>query len=350
MNLFRNRVLALATAVTAGLLLSLPVLAHQPAWIETFYSRRFYFALTGLLSPLTSAVPFSLSEICFYLGVLTMLALAGRLWRRRQWQRGLRNMLLGAALFVSWFYLAWGCNYFRAPIDEQLGLAGGTAPDSLAYRRHLEESIVATNNAWRPVPAWNLTGLDSLIECSLRRLLPELSLPLAPGSRRPKHLLMSAVLDYTLTSGFFSPFLHEIHLNAGLLPVELPFVLAHEKAHQLGYARESEASFLGVLASLASTDSAVQYSGHLALLQHFLARAALFKDADSLRQRVRPEVRADLLAVQQRWQPYHGVVSHVTQRTYDAYLRANRVRGGRQNYGEVVELMMRWREQPRQEK
>lgn len=346
MNPSRNRSLRFSVAVAVLLMVFLAVLARQPEWVETFYTERFYFALTGLLSPLTSAVPFSLSEIWLYLCVLAASGFGVQLLRRDAWQRSWRQMLLAVVLLVSWFYVAWGCNYFRAPLAQQLGFARTPAAlDSLTFRRYLEQSIALTNRAWQPVAAWHLSRLDSMLEHSYQRLFSDLSLALAPGRRRPKHLLVPAVLNYTLTSGIFSPFLHEIHLNSELLPVELPFVLAHEKAHQMGYARESEASFLGVLACLVSADSAVQYAGHLALLETFWARASQLHDADSLRRRVRPEVHADLIAVRQRSLRYRGVLSQISRRMYDAYLRANRVSGGTQNYGEVIELMIQWREQ-----
>ncbi len=341
----RLRLTALPIVAAALMLLTLPLLARQPEWMECLYSRRFYFALTSLLSSFTAAIPFSLSEVSLYLCLLMMIWFGAQIIRRRAWKRGVRQMLLSVALLISWFYLAWGCNYFRASIDQQLGFVRETAAlDSLTFRRYLEQSIATTNVAWRPVPSWQLPTLNFEIENSYRRLFVELSLPLAPGNRRPKHLLVPALLNYTLTSGIFSPFLHEVHLNSELLPVELPFVLAHEKAHQMGYARESEASFLGVLACLTSADSAVQYAGHFALLESFWARASLRRDADSLRRRVRAEVRADLIAVQQRALKYRGLLSQLSRRAYDAYLRTNRVRGGTQNYGEVIELMIRWRE------
>ena len=164
-----------------------------------------------------------------------------------------------------------------------------------------------------------------------------------PGKRPPKLLLFRGLFDYTLTSGMFGPFFHEVHLNAELLPVELPFVLAHEKAHQMGFAREAEADFLAALACWMSADSAVQYSGYFSVLGHFWPRAAGFADHDSLRERIRPEVRADFAAVRQRYQKYQGAIADISHKSYDAYLRANRVEGGMQNYHDVVDLIVRWR-------
>ena len=43
------------------------------------------------------------------------------------------------------------------------------------------------------------------------------------------------------------PFALEVMANPDLLPVERPFVAAHEWAHLAGYADESEANFVGWL-------------------------------------------------------------------------------------------------------
>ena len=55
------------------------------------------------------------------------------------------------------------------------------------------------------------------------------------------------------------PVFLEVILNPDLLPVEKPFVLAHEWAHLAGYADESEANFVAWLACCrATTAGAIQ--------------------------------------------------------------------------------------------
>jgi hypothetical protein len=123
----------------------------------------------------------------------------------------------------------------------------------------------------------------------------------------------------------------------------MPFVLAHEKAHGRGFARESEASFIAVLVCSRSPDQAVRYSAYFALLERFMNRYRYFAGADSLEQAIRPEIMADFTAVWQRYEKYMGPLAEASHKSYDLYLRANQVEGGVRNYGDVVELVMRWR-------
>lgn len=335
-------------ALAAILLLLIPILSRRPQSVETIYTRHFYFGLTALLSTASSALPFSLSEISLYVFAISVFVIIGRSVKQKLWKTGLKKVLLLVAIVISWFYLGWGYNYFRLPLDEQLGLPERETETSIAtFQENLLWCLNSTNVHWRVVTDWSLPELDKKIEQSYQRILLDSNLPLTPGKRRPKHLLVPAVLNYTLTSGIFGPFFHEVHLNSELLPIELPFVLAHEKAHQMGFAREAEANFLAALVCFASADSSVQYSGYFSLLGSFLTRAAAVADADSLRRLIRPEVRADFRAVRQRYQKYMGPISDMSHATYDAYLRANKIQEGMQNYSGVVELMMRWRAQQR---
>lgn len=318
------------------------VLGHFPNLVEQVYARRFYVMLTRGFSAGTSLVSFSISELALYLFVLVVLALIGDAIRRRAWKSSFTMLARLFALGVVWFYLGWGLNYSRLPIAEQLHLPE-TPTDSLALRANVLWSLQNTNTVWRQMSAWNLDTLDREIESCYRRVFAKLPLELMPGTRRPKFLLVPALFNYTQTSGMFGPFFHEVHLNSELLPVELPFVLAHEKAHQMGFARESEASLLAVLACLASADSAINYSAHFALVGKFARLATQFSDGDTLIKTLRPEVKADFKAVRARYQKFAGPISEFSSATYDAYLKANQIKSGVANYGEVVELVMRWR-------
>lgn len=327
-------------------LLGAPLLAallgHFPNFVERVYARGLYAMLTRGFTASTSLFSFSISELALYLFILLVLALLFETIRRREWKKNLTRVVRLLALGVVWFYLSWGLNYSRAPIDEQLRLPEAPA-DSLTLRANVLWSLQNTNTLWQPVPEWNLEQLDAEIERCYRRVYAKLPLDLMPGTRRPKFLLVPALFDYTQTSGMFGPFFHEVHLNSELLPLELPFVLAHEKAHQMGFARESEANFLAVLVCLASADSAINYSAHFALVGKFARLALQFADGDTLLKALRPEVKADFKAVRARYQKYAGPISEFSSATYDAYLKANQIKTGVANYGEVAELVMRWR-------
>lgn len=331
-----------AIASLLFLFLSLAVFSHFPRFAEQIYARRVYALIASILSPLAAAIPFSLSEISLYLGILGAVFWGMRGVVRRRFIRTGLELLAGAALLALWFYFAWGFNYFRPPIAQQLRLPA-VAPDSSALRENFLWCIEQANTSWQEIAPWNLPDLDDEIERGYDEVFAELGMARLSGRWPPKFLILPALLDYTLTSGIFGPFFHEVHLNSHLLPVEMPFVLAHEKAHGRGFARESEASFWAVLVCLQSPEPAVQYSAYFSLLGSAMNRYYFFADADSLRQRLRPEVIADFDAVRRRMEKYLGPLAELSHKSYDLYLRANQVEGGVSNYADVVDLVMRWR-------
>jgi len=326
----------------AGLLI---FCSNFPDLVESVYTRGFYAFIAGMLSPILAKLPFSLSEISLYAAILFALFWLERGIRRRRFRRTLLELLAGVATILLWFYLAWGLNYLRPPLTEQLHLSK-TKIDSLTLRENFLWSIDQANTAWHPVAPWNLSSLDEEIEKNYAAVVADLNLPSIEGRWPPKFLLVPGVLDYTLTSGIFGPFFHEVHLNSHLLPLELPFVLAHEKAHGRGLARESEASFIALLVCWRSENAALHYSAYFSLLGHFRARYHGFADADTLRRFIRPEIIDDIAAVWARYEKYQGPLAEFSHRSYDFYLRANQVEGGVENYSDVVDLVIKWRERP----
>src|SRR5262249_38737750 len=123
-----------------------------------------------------------------------------------------------------------------------------------------------------------------------------------------------------------------------LLPVERPFVLAHEWSHLAGYAEESEASFVGWLTCVRAGDEHA-YSGWL-----FLYGETIFSlGADD--RRTLPELaagpRADRRAISERFRRNVSPrVSAAGWLVYDRFLKANRVEAGAASYADVVRLVL----------
>jgi hypothetical protein len=123
-----------------------------------------------------------------------------------------------------------------------------------------------------------------------------------------------------------------------VLRFEYSAVIAHEWGHLAGLARESDASFFGLVVCLHG-DEAARYS---AWLEIFL-RTLDVRGRDERRSAVAglPEaVRADLRAMADRSRRDEvRAVSLMAWRTYDTYLRSQRIESGVRNYSEVVRLL-----------
>ena len=136
------------------------------------------------------------------------------------------------------------------------------------------------------------------------------------------------------------PFALEVLANPDLLPIERPFVAAHEWAHLAGYADESEANFVGWLTCLRA-GSAAQYSGWMYLYWQ-LAGEVSAPTRRRLADALAPGPRADIDAVVQRIE--RGQLPALRRSSwlvYDQYLKANRVEAGVRSYGLVVTLILR---------
>jgi hypothetical protein len=141
------------------------------------------------------------------------------------------------------------------------------------------------------------------------------------------------------------PFFLETLIASNLLPFERPAVIAHEWGHLAGLARESDASFFGLLVCLHGNASA-QYSAWLDIFLRTLD-ARDREDRRAAAARLPEAVRADIRAMADRSaRDQVRAVSLVAWRTYDTYLRSQRVESGVRNYGEVVRLLAGTRFEP----
>jgi hypothetical protein len=129
------------------------------------------------------------------------------------------------------------------------------------------------------------------------------------------------------------PFLLETLIAPDLLDVEKPFVIAHEWAHLAGYADESEANFVGWLACQHG-DAAARYSAALVMIEF------VQPPNQTLQQALTIGPRIDLYAIRERYRRTNRVLQAAARESYDAYLRANRVKAGIVSYDLVVQLVL----------
>ena len=335
-----GRWLALPAAALAAALAPVPV-----ALVERVYSRGWY----PVVQPIVTGAS-NLAAVA-WLDALIVLACAGLVWwavrcgRRSgsRWRRAGRAALgVGQAAAVVYlaFLAAWGCNYRRLPAETRFGVD----PDRISPRRLgtlAQHSIASLNRLYGPAHA------DAAIDPA--RLLPALQPAFAqaqsdlgagwlarPG--RPKRSLVAHAFPLAAVDGMVNPLGLEVILNPEVLPVERPFVLAHEWAHLAGHAAESEASFVAWLTCLRGSP-ALEYSGWFSLLHH-VVRALPATDRVALLAQLEEGPRRDLHLVRERLRRVQPVVHDLSWQTYDRFLRANRVEGGVRNYDEVLRLVL----------
>ena len=325
------------------------VFSYHPAAVEKYYSRGLYLFTARLQRFLFGWLPFSVGDILYFVAAVIILYRLIRLIRqlvRRQAPKGWWLIMLRRMAFILlWVYVLfnglWGLNYNRLGIAEQLRL--DVRPYSTAELNELTKIILG-----------QLNGLDSLSRLHRAQLARTSSLradavraydSLAVDDPRfsyrgisVKSSLFSYPGLYIGFAGYYNPFTGEAQVNTLDPLIGLPYTTCHEMGHQLGYAKENEANFIGFLSARSSPEPAFQYSVYLDLYVYAI-RELYLRDsvlAKSFKGRLKPGVRQDLREMQQFSRRYANPLDPVIWKLYGGYLRANRQPHGIITYSEVT--------------
>jgi hypothetical protein len=334
-----------ATLIIGVVLAAVPV----PAWmIDRFYSRDAYPMLQGVVTTMSNAIPLAVLDLLLLALGLLLVRWTVRFFRvaradglvKALWDVSRRVVRSGSIVAIL-FLLMWGLNYRRTPLEVTLNLTA--RPPSAD---DLQSAILEANDlASRLRPSLVLGGapgyedvvrrLPAPFNAALRQLdRPPLSVP-----GRPKYsLVLTPYFTAAGIDGMIDPLALESVVHPDLLPIERPFVLAHEWAHLAGAADEAEASAIGWLACMKG-DPALAYSASLYLIGE--AAGSLPRDRwRAIVGRLDPAVRGDLDAIARRVQREQPAVQRTAARVYDTYLKANRVGDGVASYSRALTLIL----------
>lgn len=329
--------------VAALLLLALILVFSRSTRLSEAYMQHLYPLYATLFSFLSGIVPFSLYDLLITLALLWGVGMTAMLlFRKIGWKRFFLSVGWFVVIGVAWFYLGWGVAYFREDFYARSELE--KAPyDSENLMRITEAIIDKANRSYLDCSGMDKEEVRREIEQSYTLLQEPLRISYPNGRRRVKPMLYESLYTGMGISGYFGPYLNEIHLNNYALPFTYPFTLAHEMAHQFGIAAESEANLYGFVVCAHSSHPMVRYSGYLSVMGYLLrdVRRLLPDRYEPMLQSIRPEIIADLQRNSDHWMAARNEkLSDAQDKMYDTYLKTNRVSSGRDNYSEVVGLLL----------
>ncbi len=338
------------------LAVAIQVVSFFPRFVEKYYSLGIYPVISKIQRRLTGWLPFSIGDI-FYAVLIILLIIKIRSLVNSLRRNGLSKRTLlatgkGALFFILIlyvvFYLFWGLNYSRVGISGQL---------------KLEEKRYS---------AQDLDTLVALLHNRLNAYAAVLSVDMRDSFQKKKGLFRGAAnaykhsalqypyLDYQVQSvkpsiysylgnylgfqGYYNPFSGEAQVNTTIPPSVEPFVASHEIAHQLGYAKESEANFVGFLASSRHPSVNFRYSAYFDMY-HYGYRQLFALDsmrAKGYERTLNPKVKADVKYYQAFYRRYRNPVEPFISLLYGYFLKANNQPKGRASYDEVVTWLIAW--------
>jgi hypothetical protein len=334
------------------------IFSYFPDKVERIYSIGLYPELSSTIRMITRWIPFSMGDVIYTILVIYLIYKVVKMGLHiyhKEYSRSIFfHFLYRAAKTVLWVYvvfkLLWGLNYDRLGIAYQLQISKTSYTKEEVTQ--LANQLIDTLNACRrqikdtilPVPT-----LDSIYRGAYRAY-DDASLQyefLNYRNRAVKTSLFTSVGDYMGFSGYYNPFTGEAQVRTDIPRILIPYVTCHEMAHQLGYASESEANFVGYLAASNSQDVYFRYSVYLDLFSYTQGEEIMLygqgKDFNAFqnlvkqnRERLDTLVKQDRRAIREFFYKRRNRVSPAVSSLYDQYLKMNKQTGGVNSYNEVV--------------
>jgi len=333
-------------------ILFIKLLALSPALPETVYARHIYPVIAVINRWLAQWFPFSIGDVIYFWGIAYFIyQLIQLVIHLKKPGKYLENLSVFLLKTIWIFYLSWGINYYRKPLAEILHLNEKKytmsqlleVTDSIINRSNrlqlqlektdtlpvhipygLEHILQLTPDGYRAIE--NITGISYKVPCI-------------------KTSLFSRQISYMHVSGYLNPFTGEAQINKFYPKVFLPDIASHEVAHQLGFAPENEANFLGYLAATHHPDPYFRYSGNIDALYYLLielkkADKDLFK---KYVQKINKGTLKNFKEANEFTRRYRSPVDFSTG--YDAYLKLNNQKSGIHSYNEMVSLLISYETQ-----
>lgn len=331
---------------------ALKILSFFPETIERFYSHGIYVSISNFSRILLGPVPFSVGDIIYFIVIFLLLRW---FWQKRktwtsQWRGNLLTVLSFLSVFYFLFHLLWATNYHRVKLFDEMQLQREyTDADLLRFTKLLIaktnkiHSEIVKNDTVKVVFPYtqeqvfrmNLNGYQNLSKIHPNFAYKNLSI---------KKSLISLPLSYMGFAGYLNPFTNEAQVNNKLPMYNFPTTASHEMAHQIGYASESEANFVGYLASIKNDDLYFQYSGYSYALKYCL-RNWKIRDEKILEQ-LKPTIHSGILKnyeeSEQFWKQYETFIETGFKIFYDNFLKFNQQKDGLESYSKFVDLMVNY--------
>lgn len=318
-----------------------------PELIEKYYSQGVYPYYSKALRWLVGWLPVSVGDIGYCIFILLIFNQIRRwiywFWKMEPTHFLRSSLSLYMKLMLSIylvFNISWGLNYHRNHIGSQFGLQPEFISDTslILLTEKLRDKTNHFRLQYKFIP--NYTEKAMLGYSRLSKSYPFLQ-P-TPVSIKPS--LFGEIGNYLGYSGYFNPFTGEGQLNTTIPDFMLPFVASHEIGHQMGFAKEYEASFLGHLAAKYSGNASLQYSSYLHM---FLAAHQELKRVDStaaisIWKGLEPGVLEDIQLYRHFISSYNTPIGNWVDSFYHQYLKLNEQPSGLRSYNLVTVWLMAW--------
>lgn len=336
--------------VTSG---SIWLFSRNRNLVESLYSQSFYPFISKILRFGLGWIPFSLGDILYSVLIVYVLWKTIKLiiiiYRKTYGSIRIKYILyrfiIQLLILYIIFNIFWGLNYNRRGIAYQTGIT--RVKYTKEELQHINGLLLKEVNICKQGMMRNqmqTTSNQQLFKNAVNAYrTASVYYPfLKYNYKSVKPSFFGLAGNYLGFSGYYNPFSGEAQVNTTIPEFLRPYVVCHEIAHQLGYAKENEANFAGYLAATGSGDTSFMYSAYLNLFIY--ANGNLRRTdsvvAKSLLQQLSPSVKDDIETMKTFYKKYENPVEPIITWIYSRYLESNEQPSGMLSYSEVVSYLI----------
>lgn len=336
-------------------LIAFNLFIHNPENVEYWYTQQFYQSYSRFMLVITGFFPFSIGDVLYIItGSYILYRLIKIFKKHRQWKNRLLQIVKTGIKFSLVFYMlfnmTWALNNYNFPLSHQLNIETTYRHEEL---EKLTQKLIFTTNLIHS----ELTN-DSLQSIKIEKSISEI---IKDGSIGIKNLadqtnwftyrtlpvkrsIFSLPLTYMGFSGYINPFTTEAHINYMIPKTTMIVTVSHEMSHQMGYAKESEANFIGFLAAHSQNDKKYVYASNIFALRYCLNTLAKSEPekADKFVKQIYPGVIENLVENTVFWNTYKGITDSFFKFFYSNFLKINNQKEGIQSYNKFVALLINY--------
>ncbi len=311
-----------------------------------------------VMAKITSLFPTSLGELVVLLlpaavvGIIVFVAYHAKRERYRTLTRFFACAFAVVALFYSSFVFTLGMGYRGSALEEKLALdrkelSAKELEDVTLYligkvNGYVDQVQFIKDSS--SVMPYSFEELNEKLNDAYKSVSEEYDFIMGYSSRI-KPVLSSRLLSKAGLLGMYSYYTGETNVNTDYMDYTLVYTCAHEMSHQRGISREDDANFMAFLVCLKSDDPYINYAGYLNMLEYMLnpLYSALKDEGRTSRYstilaKLDEKARIEIGVSSKKTQENIGVISKVTNKVNDTFIKTQGDSSGSKSYGLVVEL------------